>query len=405
MRVVLVAASIFLVALAGCRSAQTTPGGPDTTAVLATVGNVNITMQTLRTEMEMIPPYQRAAFETPEGMRTLLDHLVERELLLQAAQDAGLESDSFVMAQVELAMQQVEYTRQRALIQAYYENNVVGSVVIPDSEVVAYYNEHAGDIYYQSRQVRTSMILTAADDRMAEAQAALAAGMPFDSAAVAFSEHAPTAGIGGDLGWVTDGSPMPYLGNQPEISTALFAANVGDMAGPFVTELGPVLFKVTDRVEEGAKPFEEVRESIVNVLRPARVNSYFRDEVLPGLRTQYQVTIDENAFLPGLDVPADSLMELAQGMMESSPERAIRYFQLYLERFPEDAKAYQAMFLIGFTYSEYMRDFESAREAFSAMITRFPDSELTDDAQWMLDNMETPIDSLIPVSQDSAATS
>lgn len=249
------------------------------------------------------------------------------------------------------------------------------------------------------------MILTTSDERMAEAQAALASGTPFDSVAVAFSEHAPTSGIGGDLGWVTDGSPMPYLGNQPEISAALFAAAVGDISGPYATELGPVIFRVTDRVEEGTKPFEEVRESIVNVLRPARVNSYFRDEVLPGLRNQYQVTIDENAFLPGLEVPADSLMELAQGMMESSPERAIRYFQLYLERFPEDAKAYQAMFLIGFTYSEYLRDFDNARQAFSAMITRFPDSELSDDAQWMLDNMETPIDSLIPVGEDSAATS
>jgi len=30
------------------------------------------------------------------------------------------------------------------------------------------------------------------------------------------------------------------------------------------------------------------------------------------------------------------------------------------------------------------------------MIERFPDSELTDDAIWMLENMNTPIDSLIP---------
>jgi hypothetical protein len=34
-------------------------------------------------------------------------------------------------------------------------------------------------------------------------------------------------------------------------------------------------------------------------------------------------------------------------------------------------------------------------------VTRFPDTELTDDAQWMIDNMDRPLDSLIP--QDSVA--
>jgi TolA-binding protein len=100
--------------------------------------------------------------------------------------------------------------------------------------------------------------------------------------------------------------------------------------------------------------------------------------------------------MPGPDVPADSLMRLAQGMMESDPERAVSYFQLFLQRFPEDSTAYQAQFLIGFTYSEYLHDYDSARDAFDVMIQRFPGSELTDDAEWMLQNMETPIDSLIP---------
>lgn len=390
------AAFLLVVGAAGCRSARTANGSADTTMVLATVGDVEITMQTLRDELQMIPPYQRAAFETPEGQRTLLDHLIERELLLQAAQDAGLEDDSFVVAQVELAMQQVEYTRQRALIQSYYEKMVVDAVTVPDSEVAAYYEEHSGDIYYQPAQVKASMILCEDPAKMEEVRAELDSGAGFDSTAARLSDHAPTRGLGGDLGWIAESSPLPYLGSQEEISQALFQAPVGGVVGPFETEIGSVILEVTDRTEAGPKPFEEVRESIVNMLKPGLVNTHFRDVVIPGLREQYGVTVNEDAFLPGPEVPPDSLMQLAQSVMETAPERAIRYFQLYLERFPDDPKAYQAMFLIGFTYSEYLHDYDSARETFGAMVQRFPDSELTDDAQWMIENMETPIDSLIP---------
>ncbi|MDM7992859.1 MAG: peptidyl-prolyl cis-trans isomerase [Candidatus Fermentibacter sp.] len=399
----LVVVSAFLVAMtAGCGTPGVNTVESDSTVVLATVGDVEITMQTLRQELDLIPPYQRASFETPEGQRVLLDHLVERELLLQAAEEAGLESDSFVQAQVELAMQQVELTRQRALIQVFYENNVVNSVVVPDSEIIAYYEQHTGDIYFRSAQVHAYMILAASPATIDAALAEIEAGQPFDSVAVRTSEHAPTASLGGDMGWITADSPMPYLGAQEEMTAALFAASAGDIVGPFDTDLGTVVLRVAEKVEEGARPLEEVRESIINTLKPSMVNTYYRDQLLPGLRERYAVSINEEAFLPGPDVPADSLMMLAQSMMESNPETAITYFKLFLERFPEDSTAYQAAFLVGFTYSEYLRDYESARTAFSDMIERFPASELTDDAQWMLENMETPIDSLIPVEGQPA---
>lgn len=395
-RILFAAAAACMVLLPGCGSSGGSRDASDTTVVLATVGDVEITMETLRRELELIPPYQRASFETPEGQRVLLDHLVERELLLQAAEDAGLASDSFVQAQVEQAMQQVEFTRQRALIQAYYENEVVEKVTVPDSAVTAYYEEHKDDLYYQTAQVRCSMILTMEESSMDAAIAALQAGTPFAEAAALYSEHEPTKDLGGDIGWVSAGAALPYLGGQDSISAALFAAAAGDLAGPFETSLGTVLLQVTEYVPEGSRPLEEVRESIVNILKPAMVNTYFRDQIIPGLRESYGVSINEEAFMPGPDVPADSLMRLAQGMMESDPERAISYFQLFLQRFPEDSTAYQAQFLIGFTYSEYLHDYDSARDAFDVMIQRFPGSELTDDAEWMLQNMETPIDSLIP---------
>jgi peptidyl-prolyl cis-trans isomerase C len=375
--------------------------GPADTAdtegdVLATVGDSLITAETIQRELEKIPPYQRANFETPEGKRILLDHLVERQLLLQAAIDAGLEEDSFVVAQVEEAMRQMESARQRALIQTYYESMVVDSVDVPEDTIMAYYEEHSDDIYHQDAQVRVAHILADDEEAAQAALEAVQAGMDFSEAAESLSTHSPTASSGGEIGWVRAGAPVPYLGSQPELARTLFETEEAGLVGPVETDLGWHVFTVLEAREEGPRPLDEVREQIVQALRPGMVNAYFNEEVIPSLRERYSVTVNDNAFLPADTVPADSLMTMAQELMERSPEQAVRYFRLFLERFPEDDRAYQAQFLIGFTYSEYMQDYDAAEEAFRAVIENYPESDMADDAEFMLENMRTPADQLIP---------
>jgi len=391
--------AVSLLLACGAQNAGPAETGAREGEVLATVGDTVITAETIRRELEKIPPYQRANFESPEGRRILLDHLVERQLLLQAAIDAGLEEDSFVVAQVEEAMRQMEAARQRALIQTYYEKMVVDSVEVPEDSILAYYEEHSDDIYHQDAQVKVAHIL--AEDQAAAESAveAVEAGMDFAEAAESLSTHSPTAPSGGEVGWVRAGAPIPYLGSQPELARTLFDTPVGELVGPVETDLGWHVFTVLESREEGARPLEDVRDQIVQALRPGMVNSFFNQDVVPSLRERYSVTINDDAFLPDESVPADSLMTMAQELMERSPEQAVRYFQLFLERYPEDDRAYQAQFLIGFTYSEYMQDYDAAAEAFRAVIDNYPDSDMADDAEFMLENMQTPADQLIPAEE------
>jgi peptidyl-prolyl cis-trans isomerase C len=364
--------------------------------VLATVGSLDITRQMLNDELETIPPYQRANFETPEGRDLLLDHIIERELLFQAAADAGLEQDSFVVAQIGLAEQEVDQTRDMTMVQLYYERYVVDAVQVPEEDVTAYYDEHADDIYWQTPQIRVSQILTATEDECLDAAARIEAGEPFDSVAVSVSIHQPTAPLGGDLGWVGHESPLPYIDDSGELVGDLFRTETGEVYGPVHTSTGYHLFVVTDRVEEGSRPLEEVRSSIVDALRPGLTNTYLRETVFPSLREEYGVEVNEKAFLPDETVPADSLLQMAQEFMGTDPDAAIQYFELFLERFPAHEKADQAMFLIGFTYSEQKQDYEAARNAFRRMIEEYPGSELVDDAQWMIENMDRPIEDFLP---------
>lgn len=363
--------------------------------VYALIGDDPITEEDILGELEAIPPYQRATYETLEGKLLIANSMLERELMRIAAVEEGFDSDSSVVAQVEQAEKQAEETLKGALIQAYYQQYVVEAAPVPEERVVAYYEEHTGDIYRQDPQVRVSVILTETRGQMDQAVTA-AQETTFEAAVAEFSLHQPTAQIAGDLGWIPVNAPLPYFPGDLEFAQELYAAEPGAIFGPAATDQGLILLNVTDRLEEGVKPLEDVRESIEAALRPNVVNEYLYDTIFPQLRETYEVEINEDAFLPSESIGADSLMTLAQETMGTDPQTAIRYFRLYINRYPADERCDQAQFLIGFTFSEQLRNYEAARESFRILVESYPESELADDAQWMIENMETPIEEFIP---------
>jgi parvulin-like peptidyl-prolyl isomerase len=371
--------------------------------VLATVGDSTITREEIESAIASIPYYQRDAYDTVEGRQILLGSLIEQELLAQAAAGAGMEEDSFVTAQVEMAVEQADMARKSALIQEYYNRFVVEAVQVPEERILEYYNSHSGDIYHREAQTRFSILVTERGAAQDQAQALIEAGARLDSLAPAMSIHAPTAAVAGDLGWVTSDSPLPYMGGRPDFADELFAAPVGTVLGPWPTELGMTWFEITDKADEGTIPLEEVRESIEAALKPEVVNSYLMDTIFPALREKYGVEINEEAFLPPVSIGPDSLLLLAQETMAADPETAVRYFSLFLDRYPDHEKCDQAAFLKGFTLSERLGDYDNARIAFQEMLDRYPDSDLADDAQWMMENMDKPIELFIPETEPEQA--
>jgi hypothetical protein len=72
-----------------------------------------------------------------------------------------------------------------------------------------------------------------------------------------------------------------------------------------------------------------------------------------------------------------------------------------LVRFPKSNEAYKAQFMIAFTYSEYLKNEKAALVEYSKMLTDYPKSDLTDDADWMIRNIKSG-GALMPKFDDSA---
>ena len=76
-------------------------------------------------------------------------------------------------------------------------------------------------------------------------------------------------------------------------------------------------------------------------------------------------------------------------------EMAIDTYERILEVYPESPRAYKAQFLIGFVYSENLKDQQKAKENYQKVIDDYPDCDLADDARYMIEMMETGSEPMI----------
>lgn len=157
------------------------------------------------------------------------------------------------------------------------EAAIFDSITPGEDELQAYYDTNLSQ-YRTPGQVRASHILLRTEESDAaevEARAAsLAArargGEDFAALAREFSEDEGTAGNGGDLGTFGRGRMVP------EFEAAAFAMAPGEISDPVESAFGFHVILVTEADEEVTEPFEEVRESIANILKQERASSRAR---------------------------------------------------------------------------------------------------------------------------------
>jgi outer membrane protein assembly factor BamD (BamD/ComL family) len=84
-------------------------------------------------------------------------------------------------------------------------------------------------------------------------------------------------------------------------------------------------------------------------------------------------------------------------------ESAIDTYESILELYPDSPRAYKAQFLIGFVYSENLKDQPKAKENYLKVIDNYPECDLADDARYMIEAMETGAEPTISDTSLSAS--
>ncbi|MBI4701365.1 MAG: peptidyl-prolyl cis-trans isomerase [Deltaproteobacteria bacterium] len=307
--------------LAGCNEqavatapdAGPAPGGlrpEQASAVVARVGERNITLGDFAAVLDRMNQYDRLRYQTKERRRELLEQLIDVELLAQEARRRGLDKDEMVQAAVRQILRDAVLAKTRA--------NVPAPAEIPLADVRRYYDEHRAELSEPERRRGSAIVMS---DK-AQAEHVLGLALKITSGqdwGKLFEQHSGTApgdasrggpsvapDLAGDLGIV--GPPDDPKGGNDKVPDAvrrvLFELpEVGKIHDRLVEAEGKYyIVRLSGRTAGHTRSFEEAERAIRAVLLQQALRE--KEQALEAeLRRRYPVQVDEAA-LKAVRLPA-----------------------------------------------------------------------------------------------------
>lgn len=294
--------------LGGCHRQDLDALGPDSVALVNgdLIRRVDFEQELARelaaTELKERTPEQVEPFK-----RALLESVIERTLLLQAARELKVQvppeeldrrmlrlSGDFPAEQFEstLAQNQVslaelrERTRALLTVERLFTLHVYPRVAVTEAELREAYAAREAELTEPER-VRMAQIVVKELDEARRLQAQLKAGKRFQELARLYS-LSPDAKVGGDLGFFERGV-MP-----PAFEEWAWKLAPGQMSDVVATDFGYHLFKVLQRRPARKRSLAEVRGELESRLLAER-HAAAQAKYIQGLKEKAQVRVNEAA--------------------------------------------------------------------------------------------------------------
>lgn len=251
--------------------------------LVARVGKVEIHEADLLRAMARDPGATPERFKSAEARRELVDGLVRFELLVQAAERAGLTKDPDAIH----AQQQIAVTK--------LVNRALGEVANPESitqaDVEREYAARQASEFTLPEAARVRHILIS-DAKQAELVFARARALPpndeqaFAALASSASQDAATRATGGDLGFVDQNSRLA----PPIVQAALSLKVPGELAGPIRTDSGYEIVRLVSRRGRVVSPLSAVQGQVRQRLYQER-RSQALESLIARLRAETPVDV------------------------------------------------------------------------------------------------------------------
>jgi peptidyl-prolyl cis-trans isomerase SurA len=273
--------------------------------VVAVVNDEVITLFELNTrikEMTGVEPEQMRAQDENrylEMRRRILDLLIDERLAQGKIREQGIVvTDREVDAAIERIKEEKKLTQESLVAglkqanltyEAYRQNikadiermrlinlEVKSKIIVREEKIREYYEAHKSEFSKEER-IRLAAIFLKGDgssapnqdirlkDQLAQVLQRLKEGEDFGVLAREFSQG-PGAKEGGDLGYF---KPQQL---EPELTKAIEPVPVGGVSSPIYRPYGVQILKVVARESGGAMPFEQVKETIYDVLYREEIN-------------------------------------------------------------------------------------------------------------------------------------
>ena len=390
-------AALLLASAATAAPARRTPraAAADSNEVLVRLGKDFITRGDVQRRINALPEQFRSNYATPEGRQQLLDRMIEERVWLIEANRHGL-------AERPQVKQQIEQQRRDLLIRMYLNELMTRNPAVSDAEASAYYAAHAAEFTVPaSVSVRHIQTKTQADAKRVKQLAKT--GQDWVLLAKKFSTDSLTRGTGGSLGLVTRDGMFGTLGPQPALAESALALQEGQIGGPYKTDRGWHVLRVDQVKPQSTRPLEQVKAVIQRQLSSQHQQDFYKAQ-LDSARRSLGVSVDSAAIKRFVSQKRGAREMFNDAQALGPADQRIAAYQKLLDDYPDSEVSPQAQFMIGFIYSEELKQYDDAEKAFHALLAHYPKAELAPSARWMIDHMRTgDTPSFVNLDADSTA--
>jgi hypothetical protein len=346
----------------------------------AKIEDWTLTKDFLYRYIDKLPANKKEEYNTPQGRAELTEQIMGDEFFYREALRNDMEARDDVHKQIENA-------KRNILIQAYYKEYVENRARPSEEELLQYYNSHQ-DAYTTLPAVRAAHIFSESKERLEDLKARIEAGEKFTTLARKYSEDKLTGYDGGDLGYFNPGGYIRGVGFSEAFSDTVFKMEAKKLYGPIKWDKGYSLVVVQEKKPARLREFSEVRKEISDQLMRQNIERVKR-QVIHEISENYDWNNYMEEYYLSIQRTPEELFEYAQSA--GDPYERIRAFEEIVEKFPEDQHAPQALFMVGFVHLEELHDKKSATFTFRKVLDMYPDSDVADSAEWMLNNMDKPM--------------
>nr|AGS54313.1 hypothetical protein [uncultured bacterium contig00111] len=322
----------------------------DSSTVLATIGDKPfVTEKDVLELREKVPPMRRASF----GREIALNNIIERNLYAKAAKEKGLDK----------SYEYIAWTRQltdEAYAQILIDSILTATLGVPEDSLKAAY-EAEKDSLFLPRSFEDSKMEVAVWLRIPE----LSYRREF---ALNRNNYA------GAENW--ESVKRPIYRN----------IRYGELRGIQERKLADLFKSVPVSIIDTSWGLEFLPDNFTEFA--AKAKAEYENRNLPKTRTLWEKA---KILFPQSDSVQKTISyELANIYQELGQySLAVNEYKIIASIWPDDPETYKAYFMQGFVLSEYEKKDSLALIAFEAMLDKFPNSELSDDAKMMVANIKS----------------
>lgn len=214
--------------------------------ILAVVNGKEITEDTVLKFLNDLGPQMAMQFQSPEGIKRVVDELINQELIYLDALENELDKEEAFTKELERF--------KEGLLKQYALNNILFRITVTEGEILDFYNKNKQN-FQKPESVIASHILVDSEEKAKDIIKEINEGLSFEEAAKKYSS-CPSKEQGGNLGEFTKGQMVP------EFELAAFNMEVNNISNPVKTQFGYHIIKLTAKNKESLSAFDEIKGQI-----------------------------------------------------------------------------------------------------------------------------------------------